>query len=1379
MNDPVSGKNDRVVRFHVRYALLLFLIFAILMAAFLILLTRQYKLHDASERRLLLNRFMERSSSLDHLLADVIARVEGIRITAEDDLMQTRHVKTLIQPLAFNDLKESFHEDGKSFNLDEFKPPVTESTTGNLTGEGSVLKRDPSFYREIHMALNLNPQFAAVSKSLKDAAWVYYTSANDFINIYPWVSSKDFRFSKELQSHEFFVLGLPRNNPERKIFWTDVYIDEYGKGLMTTCAAPVYDGDTFLGTVAIDLTVDFLNTIIKDFEGGQGVLFLVNDRDQLLAHPTLVTSRDKQTKSLREALPGALGNSIDGFLRIPDNEIAEMDSFSVLKSHLHNAAWQIAYVKTIPSFGTVLVERIGTGALILLSGLLILVVTISVVTHTLFILPSEKFVNFILARSGKDRVPMDRDVPKVWEPWFNTIENIFRENEELTEKVRKQNEELEERVEERTAELGRINDRLMILLAERKGAEKALRESESKLAGIIEFLPDATFVIDLEGKVIAWNRAIEEMTGVGKKDMLGQGDHAYTVPFYGERRKHLLDLIDADDKELESRYQNVQRKGSILHAEAFTPALYGGKGAYVFAAGASLFDIQGNRVGAIESIRDITDRRRAEAKLKEAYDIISKSPVVAFLWKNAPGWPVEFVTDNVEMLFGYKAGEFTSGEVPYSGTIHPDDLERVAGEVADFSRDKGGVAFDHEPYRIVTKDGKTKWVNDSTFIRRNEKGDITHYQGLLSDITDRRRTEEALIESEERYKTYVENSFAGVYVVQNGRFVFLNSNAASFAGYKPEDLIGRLSESIVHSEDLAVTKKNARRMLKGENLSPYEFRIVTKDGQIRWIMETVTPIKYDGRDAVLGNSMDITGSKESDDALKIRDELERSIFLSVPHALFGVEQRRIFFANDAMEDVFGWKPEELIGKSTRVIFRNNEEWEEYGVLLYSQLQKLPVFKFESGIPFMRKDGREIFCRMSVSRVGKELGERRRIVATFEDITHLKREEEEKRKLEFQLVQAQKMEAVGTLAGGVAHDFNNLLMTMQGNTSMMLQDLDPSHPHNEYLKSIERQIRSAANLTKQLLGFAREGHYDVKPTDINEVVEKTAFMFGRTKKEITIQRKYGENLWSVDADADQMGQVLMNLFVNSWQAMPAGGNLFLETRNVILDESYVEPYKAVPGRYVKISVTDTGTGMDEKTKQRIFDPFFTTKELGRGTGLGLSMAYGIIRRHKGFVNVYSEPGHGTTFDIYLPASEREAVPEAATSQDIIRGTGTVLLVDDEAQVLKVSRRMLERLGYTVISTQNGKEAVELYQERKDGIDIVLLDMIMPGMSGEKVFQALREMNPAVRVILLSGYSINGQAKSILESGCNGFLQKPVSLRELSQKIDEVLRLKTEE
>jgi PAS domain S-box-containing protein len=390
-----------------------------------------------------------------------------------------------------------------------------------------------------------------------------------------------------------------------------------------------------------------------------------------------------------------------------------------------------------------------------------------------------------------------------------------------------------------------------------------------------------------------------------------------------------------------------------------------------------------------------------------------------------------------------------------------------------------------------------------------------------------------------------------------------------------------------------------------------------------------------------------------------------------------------------------------------------------------------------------------------------------------DITDDIQAEEEKKKLEAQLQQAQKMEAIGTLAGGIAHDFNNLLMAIQGRTSLMMLDTHPSHPHFEHLKGVETSVKSGAELTAQLLGFARGGKYEVKPTNLNPVIEKQNVMFGRTRKEITIHGKYERNLWIVEVDRGQMEQVLLNLYVNAWQAMPGGGNLYVQTENVTVEGSQSEPFKIETGKYVKISVTDTGEGMDQTTLQRIFEPFFTTKEMKESAGLGLASVYGIIKNHDGLINAYSEKGEGTTFNIYLPASEKEVEEEKLLSEEILKGTGTILLVDDEEEVIEVGKKVIESLGYQVLIAESGEEAIEIYQENKEIIQIVILDLVMPGMGGGETYDRLKKMNPEVRVLLSSGYSINGQAREIINRGCDGFLQKPFNLIQLSQKIREIL------
>jgi len=380
---------------------------------------------------------------------------------------------------------------------------------------------------------------------------------------------------------------------------------------------------------------------------------------------------------------------------------------------------------------------------------------------------------------------------------------------------------------------------------------------------------------------------------------------------------------------------------------------------------------------------------------------------------------------------------------------------------------------------------------------------------------------------------------------------------------------------------------------------------------------------------------------------------------------------------------------------------------------------------------------------------------------------------EKENLHDQLLQAQKMEAIGTLAGGIAHDFNNLLMGIQGNVEMMAMDIGPAHTHSGRLKTIRDCVHSGARLTQQLLGFARLGKYEVKPTDINALVQTSIDMFGRTRKELRITHQWVKDAWVVEIDQGQIEQVLLNLLINAWQAMPDGGSLYLETANVILEAYQAAPHGADPGKYVKITIADTGTGMDPAIVDRIFDPFFTTKTIGRGTGLGLASAYGIVRNHGGFIEVSSQEGIGTTFTIHLKASDAQLDESTLVRTSAQEGNETILLVDDDPLILDVGKAMLAALGYAVLVAKGGQEAVETYRNHGNRIRLVILDMIMPDMGGGKTYDQLKAFDPGIMVLLSSGYSINGQATAILNRGCNGFIQKPFDLQSLSQKVRKII------
>jgi two-component system, cell cycle sensor histidine kinase and response regulator CckA len=385
-----------------------------------------------------------------------------------------------------------------------------------------------------------------------------------------------------------------------------------------------------------------------------------------------------------------------------------------------------------------------------------------------------------------------------------------------------------------------------------------------------------------------------------------------------------------------------------------------------------------------------------------------------------------------------------------------------------------------------------------------------------------------------------------------------------------------------------------------------------------------------------------------------------------------------------------------------------------------------------------------------------------------------------KKLEEQFYQSQKMESIGTLAGGIAHDFNNLLMGIQGNVSVMNLEVGAADPLQESIDSIARCVKSGSQLTNQLLAFARGGKYVVTPSNLNTIVHKTAEIFGRTKKEIDLHPVFAKDIWPVEVDPSQIEQVLMNLYVNAWQAMPEGGDLYIELENVRLDEHYarIKPFNIRPGRFVKLSVTDTGVGMTRETQKRIFEPFFSTKEKGMGTGLGLASAYGIIKNHNGFINCYSELGHGTTFNVYFPVCEETYPPEEGVAdgelvEGVPGGDETILFVDDDEEIITVGRKILASLGYTVLVASGGQAAVDLFIDQQDRVSLVILDYVMPGMGGREVFEALKQVKPDVKVLLSSGYSSTDQVAALIEKGCRGFIQKPYDTVKMSRTLRTIL------
>ena len=650
----------------------------------------------------------------------------------------------------------------------------------------------------------------------------------------------------------------------------------------------------------------------------------------------------------------------------------------------------------------------------------------------------------------------------------------------------------------------------------------------------------------------------------------------------------------------------------------------------------------------------------------------------------------------------------------------------------------------------------------------HEPDDYRHVIVSIFDITDRKKSEEALRRIEDRFKTVFNQAASGMALISlNGRYLRVNTALAKMLGYTKGALQKRYWKEVTHPDDIAAASTRMEAVLSGKITPPMEKRYLHKSGHIVQVLLNLSAI-YDKAQRplyLIAQFQDITQIKEAQAALKEREERYRNVFEADLSGVYtATPAGQLTMCNAVFAKILGFeKADEVIGTHMINYYKNPEQRPR---LLANLIHRRSIQQVE--LDMVRKDGATIHCLINTTGRFNAQGDLIEIMGYLMDITLMK-------SLEAQLLHAQKMESIGTMAGGVAHDFNNLLMGIMGNTSLLLAETNANQPEYARLKHIETLTQSGSDLTRQLLGFAKGGKYEVRTTDLNKLIMDNIAIFARTTKEMQIFTDLAEDLWLVEADRSQVDQVFYNLYLNAWQAMENSGNIQIRTRNCTMDENAVAPHGISPGKYVEIWVTDNGMGMDPATQQRIFDPFFTTKERERGTGLGLASAYGIIKNHGGIITVESTPRKGTRFYILLPASQNRPAEDAPKPANrITGGTETILLVDDEDGVLDAVESMLQYLGYQVITALGGQEAVAIFTEKHPSIDLVILDMIMPGIGGGEAFKRLKAVDPQVKVLLSSGYSADGQASEIIKNGCLGFVQKPFTIRQLSKKLNDVFR-----
>jgi two-component system cell cycle sensor histidine kinase/response regulator CckA len=703
--------------------------------------------------------------------------------------------------------------------------------------------------------------------------------------------------------------------------------------------------------------------------------------------------------------------------------------------------------------------------------------------------------------------------------------------------------------------------------------------------------------------------------------------------------------------------------------------------------------------------------------------------------------------------------------------VSPESLELML-KYHRLRREEPGKAPRKYEVKLINKKGEIRnAILDISMIPGTKQSVVS-----MLDITDLRQAEQALRESEGRYRLLVENAGDAIAIVQDEYFKFVNRKMTEVLGYPNEEILSMRFWEIVHPEDREKVIDSYSRRLRGEKVPEvYAFRAVDKDGNVKWAEMSAVNFFYEDKPAILCFVRDITERKQAEKALLESEKRFRELFDYAPVGYHEVNRGGIITrVNRTEAELLGYSIDEMIGRPIWDFIAEEENVKEiFFDKISGKIPPNPAYERR----YKKKDGTLLIAMAGDRLLRNEKGEITGIRVTVQDITELKKKEQEILSLQEQLRQAQKMEAIGRLAGGVAHDFNNILSVIKGNCQLSLLDLREGDPLYTNLKEIERSADRAADLTRQLLAFSRKQMMEMRVVDLNEVVKGLEKMLKRIiGEDIELVSYLSEGLWRVRVDPSQMEQAIINIVVNARDAMPQGGKLTIETANVELDEEYARRHIAVkPGSYVMLSISDTGVGMTKEVQERIFEPFFTTKEMGRGTGLGLSTVYGIVKQSGGNIWVYSEVGRGSTFKIYLPRVE-EALEEGVREEvigEIPRGSETILVVEDEEVVRKLAVRLLKRQGYKVLEAPDGGQAFILCEKYQDPIHLILTDVVMPGMSGRELVERLQRIHPEMKALYMSGYTDNVILHhGILEQGL-AFIQKPFTLEILGRKVREVL------
>ena len=872
---------------------------------------------------------------------------------------------------------------------------------------------------------------------------------------------------------------------------------------------------------------------------------------------------------------------------------------------------------------------------------------------------------------------------------------------------------------------------------------------------IIFSMPDAVAVLDAGYRFVWVNTAMETFIGIPREKIIGETCyslvHKTEKPVQGCLLQRAMDSRRRESADIEFPEKNLWLK------ETVDP----------------MVDENGRFAGAIHYLSDITSVKEAERiAIRHSRNQEDLAGRLASLMDNIPGavyrglrdWSLTFIGADVERITGYTPEEFLSGTTTWREIIHPDDIDFVKQAFRQAVQEKRKIL--RVEYRTRHKDGSIRWLGDRRRLIYDAEGNFDYVDGLLLDITDRRQSEEALLATYEKLQAVIEASPLPIMALTPDGIVTLwNLSAERVFGWTPDEVIGKFNP-MVPEEKRDEFRALRERVLKDGGFSGVEITRRKKDGSPIGISLSTAPLR-DTRGNLTGIMAvmeDITERKQAEETIVLERDFSNAALNSLPG---------IFYLFDQTGKLLRWNG-------------NFERITEYSTEEIGRMHPLDFFE-DPDKRLVRERIREVF-ESGASSVEAEL-----VSKSGEKITHYFTGQifhgkggpcligtgidiSERRKLEEQLQQSQKIEAIGRLAGGIAHDFNNLLTAIRGDSDLLLHRIDSSSPLRKDVEEIQKAGGRGTSLTRQLLAFSRKQVLQPKVLDLNTVVAAMEGMIRRLiGEDIDLVTVLKPGLWNVQADPGQVEQVIMNLIVNARDAIPQGGKVTIESSNVELDDRYVRRHTVVkPGEYVLLSISDTGMGMDEETKVRLFEPFYTTKEKGKGTGLGLSTVYGIVKQSGGYIWVYSEAGKGATFKVYFPrfGGVVETKKEGA-SVSAPRGRETVLVVEDEEVVRALVRSILEGNGYTVLTASDGVEAQKVGRSHKTPIHLIITDVVMPKMGGREAAESLAPHLPGVKVLYMSGYTDESIVHhGVLESGIS-FLEKPFTPDALLRKVRQTL------